>query len=360
MQSHKKDKFKKLTAAYITLTALNCIFASIGGNMITPIIFSILKNILFMGLILLLKGELKLPSNFNLYICFVVLAVFHFFYFGGSLKLLFIFISSTFYYIVFRNLRDEIQPHLPVLVKIMSWSMTILFLATINMEMNNDVTENLFHPTSTSKHNHLGDILALAAIPELFNLINKFNLGNIARLFLYLILIPFSFSRSAVVTLGVVIFFLLKKLRPEKLVSTTTTVMIGLGVLFVVFGSVKSTLFSRPYYLNSLSLFISNPLGIGYGNFPKYYQGIEVVHSLPFEVLVGFGIFSAVFFAWLYKVIKMVIKSNNSLIIQATFIATLTNVTFDRTYLIPSVIWLMFACLGTLDDEPIKPSVQSS
>jgi hypothetical protein len=82
----------------------------------------------------------------------------------------------------------------------------------------------------------------------------------------------------------------------------------------------------------------------GLGNFVN----TPYTHSLPLEVLIGTGIWGVPFFIWLYKIVKDVFyfDRNNGLIYRLMALVLAVNFTFDTTYVIPVMFWILFASLG--------------
>ncbi len=350
---------KNISYLFLSLLTFNLILASLGGSMANPIFLSFCFNLFFWGLLLYAGINIKLPRYFKIYLLFLITGLTHYFFFGGNLKLFIILVSGAVYWITAHNLKDEIAKHIPWVIRILSIVMALFLFANIGKDLRSDVSENLFHPTATSKHNHIGDVFAVAVVPSILDPTVGFKPFNIFFSAISLFFVAFSFSRSAVVSLifSVLFVYLISGHKYRQKMVLNIIFILGL-CLIVYFGTQKTTIFSRPYFAESLGLLIKNPWGIGFGNFPKYYPGVEIVHSLIVEIVVGYGVFATIGIYWIYLTLKQVVfesrlESKNGANI-ALFIAIVTNLAFDRTYLIPTFIWLMFVILGVIERGNIK------
>ena len=141
-----------------------------------------------------------------------------------------------------------------------------------------------------------------------------------------------------------------------------------MGVLFVYLGVQKTTLFSRPYFAQSIQSFPQNPLGVGFGNFAQIsdtFRGNENdwtpfsgnVHNIILESLSGVGVFTILLVAFLFLIIKDVLLSKSEGIVWgAVVIFILTSFMFDSSYAIPCFIWLLFISLGIFQSKALTSS----
>ncbi len=83
-------------------------------------------------------------------------------------------------------------------------------------------------------------------------------------------------------------------------------------------------------------------------NFAEVSETTNVVHNVILEFLVGMGVFSSVFFLWLYKAFRYLINTRNIMLV-AVLISIFTNFLFDTTYVIVGMLWLWFATLGIVE-----------
>lgn len=156
-------------------------------------------------------------------------------------------------------------------------------------------------------------------------------LFNIAAFSFGLLALLFSFGRVAWVVAtfglgGVLLLYLLRRARPRFVAFLITGILIA-EIYFLITGIGKSLSWLLRYELLQISLrmFIENPLfGVGLNNFvvrmgeygylPVTYQFLQPVHNIFLLLLselgiVGFLIFSALFF---YVLARVILKRNKS------------------------------------------------
>jgi hypothetical protein len=136
--------------------------------------------------------------------------------------------------------------------------------------------------------------------------------------------------------------------------------------LFLIAGIEKSLLFSRPYFVQSVSGFFKFNYGLGLGNFGilsfmsngggsilKSYS--SYAHNIFLEMVSGIGVYSIIFFYWFYKVAKSLLNKNKSqYLFKALFLALTVNFMFDYTYFIPAMLYLWFAFLGISQNHELS------
>lgn len=222
-------------------------------------------------------------------------------------------------------------------------------------------------------HNHIGDLwfLIIVMIVALWNRLKK--TSSIFLLFFAVPIMLFSQSRSAYLALAAGLFYFLtasKNISKRNKESINKIVILTLLALFLVSGSNKSLLFSRPYFSYGVGGLISHPMGVGIGNFGKISseeivqmknekgmsddetKGLftSVTHNLLLEVFTGLGIIGGVFFMFwfIYLVTGIKWKSRSNLAYKAAFIGLTFNFMTDYTYVIPTMFWIWFILLGLI------------
>ena len=253
-------------------------------------------------------------------------------------------------------------------------------------------------------HHHIGDLWALVLIVISLKYIQK-------QKRLWLLLFPLgyyllflSLSRSAYVSLALGSLFCVLKIENVNKRKIFWLNILVCVALFIYAGTQKSTILAHAGFLGQGILgTLHNPFGVGMGNFDIISENLEYsiwgltggsssAHNIVMEVFSGMGIFGLSFIVWLVMVFKNIYPrgqsfynsvqenhgfqpvdelnsdmssslrkprplgrggrhSNYNLTNQAVFLALTVNFMFDFTYLIPTMFWLWFACLGLIQAE---------
>lgn len=305
--------------------------------------------------------RIKFPPHFNLYFVFLVLFQISVFWsndFEKTILYFLYFVGSGIFWLLAFNLKKQKKLLFADLLKKLGVIFAFLYLLTLlGVKYFEPLT--LFVPEPVYKnHNHLGDYWAMLVLVAMFQ---AFYAGKKKKLSPYIVLgivlVGVSLSRSAYVAFGVGFFYLLTVLG--KGVKKLFLPVVLAILLFLVLTSVyKGVYFPRPYYLQAIAGFWANPFGVGVGNFgdisllysnnfsPAAYS--YLVHNLVLEIVVGMGIFSAVFIYWLYRVFWDVAGNLNkkNAVFGLVFIFLTVNFLVDTTYAIPTMLWIWFASLG--------------
>jgi hypothetical protein len=216
-----------------------------------------------------------------------------------------------------------------------------------------------------SRHYHIGDLWAFALVLILGKNWGKFDLKTWILLDLGFLFLVLSNARSSYLSLIVgFVYFIVKKYGVGQFKKVVPAVfMILITTLFIFSSITKTTIFSRPYFLQSIEGFIKHPFGVGMGNFKQigleYYAKTGdtskfslYTHNLFLEALSGIGIFSIVFLAFLFLTAKDVLtEKKRNLEWGALIFAILTNFMFDTTYTIPGLIWILFIAIGVFQSK---------
>lgn len=295
--------------------------------------------------------ELRVPPHFGKLLLFsLILLIYPLF---TSLKINPFFYSLLFaegmaFWLVVFNLKSKILKYFPLLFFIPALLYSLFFLLEKLLNFNFLRLAQFFFIPDTV-HQHIGDLWAVTLIlswPFFFLLVPP-----------GLYFLGISYSRSAYAAIIIAIMYLLYRKKKIKKLPLIITAAVA-GVLFIYKASLGSTLFSRPYFLQSILGFFKHPLGVGMGNFRTislnyYYAGgslgsfSEYTHNIFLEALSGIGIFALPFWIWGIKIIYDTItgKSKNTLW-SAVFLAITVLFIFDSVYMIHGMIWLWFIALG--------------
>jgi len=304
------------------------------------VVLSIVNAFLFLGIKLIQNVKIIIPKNFYIYIIFLVSLLIHSYMFDGRFDYFFIFLSGGLYWFHFHNMKVIASKYFPNFLIFLGISMSLYFVYSYLNHTYYLSEANLFLPASKLiNHNHIGDLWAIVLIPIAYQFINRKHNRHYIVIFIGLIMIALSNSRSAIVALAVGITKINKKY--------SFAIFAICIILFIYFGIGKTTLFARPYFLEALYGLIKYPNGLGIGNFGKIASDSTLTHNIILEIISGMGVYSVIFIFWLFKVFQSVIKSDNTLYI-AIFLAIFTNFMFDTTYVIPTMVWLWFAGLALI------------
>jgi hypothetical protein len=214
-----------------------------------------------------------------------------------------------------------------------------------------------------SRHYHVGDLWAFALVALIGIGWNKFKLNNWLMIGLGSVFLVISNSRSALLSLALGLGYLFEKqINPSKTKNTIKIFFFALLAGIFVFSSVgKTTLFDRPYFLQSIESFAKYPLGIGIGNFDRVSEVLQsenitntsiYTHNIFLEALSGVGIFAVIFLVLLTYLVWDILKYKGKGSVWGAFIvAMLTNFMFDTTYAIPGLVWILFMSIGVFQSQ---------
>jgi len=318
-------------------------------------------GLLFLFSLRIKTSRLKFPKYFSWYLTFLAVFALSLLWstqLGISVQYLVLFASGGCFWLSAYNLQDSGKS-----AKYLVIDLALIFSLFFLIQNQRPLERNFLSLFSiaTQNHNHIGDIWAIALIPVVFSIMtNKKRalsllLGILGTYFVYI-----SESRSAVVAIGAGTAYLFWKNGWIDKYRKPFVFLAGITVtLFIAMGMTKSTLFSRPYVLEGIVGLPKYPFGVGVGSFEKISSEFPLemfgrntfsiyAHSLPIEILVGLGVLSLIFFAWLIKVSEDLAYNSGkqTVLLQAMFFGLLGNFLFDTTYFIPTMLWLWFTLLG--------------
>lgn len=334
-------------------------------------ILSILASVLAatLGLIIIYKmGAVTVPKNFWLMIVFVAILFISSFFAKDKtnpFSYTAIFTIGTIFWLIFYNIKDG-GKILHNLILNLTLTYSVLYLITKIFTLDTVPLSKLFFMESlASRHYHVGDLWSLALILIIGKHWGKFSLKTWILLdfgFLFLVL---SNARSAYLSLIVGFVYLIsRKFAGGDYKKLIPTVFLTLIIGLFIFASInKTTIFSRPYFLQSIESFSKYPIGVGMGNFKQigleYYNKTGdplkfslYTHNIILEALSGVGVFAVVLIIFLYSTVKQILmEKKKNIEWGAALLAILTNFMFDTTYTIPGMIWIMFIFIGIYNSK---------
>lgn len=296
-------------------------------------------------------------SIFLLLFCLIQIPFLILYEHGYSIDFFLLFLSGTCFLISSYNLHKIFRCSFENIVIITSIILGAIYLISHYIyDPFHFMNTPLFYSAPQYLHVHIGDLFAVIFIMSLYRLLKQKKRIYIPVLAISTFFIAVSLSRSALISLAAGLFYLFfLNTDFSKYKKTAMLLFISACVIFLFEGAVKPIFKDREYYLLAIYAFYKRPLGIGLGNFSNLLRfGIQgrtnsiYTHSLPLEVLIGTGIWGLPFFIWLYKVIKdiFVIRKVDYLIYPLMIIVLIINFTFDTTYMIPPMFWILFITLG--------------
>jgi|GEM_PF-4329166 len=224
----------------------------------------------------------------------------------------------------------------------------------------NHMSTMSFVEWATINHHHLGDWWSLGVVAIVgYQVKGGKGWWKWILVILGIVIVGYSQSRSAIVATVVGVGYLWWEGRTRTLRTRGFGGLVALmGAMFVGIGVRKTTLFSRIYFLEGVQGLIKQPMGVGMGSFVEIsreysrqiYYSKEVwssyAHNLPLEVLSGLGIVGGGLFVWWLGRRIWQLREKSGGVVAAIWIATLTNMLFDYTYMIPAYLWIWFLALG--------------
>lgn len=319
--------------------------------------------------LLITRKKIKFPPGSFVYLLFLLL-------FGlslnwsidkqVSLNYLYLFVGSGLFWLVFFNLNNKVKKEFTFLLVALGLSFggAYIFFKLFGEFRINYLS--LYLPSSGHfNHNHIGDLWAAILVVVIYHLIKKKKLNYKILMAIGLYFLVMSFSRSAEIAVaGGLMYLFWKEGWVQKYKKIFWIIASILLILFMIIGTQKTLLFSRPYFLQAIKGFIHYPLGVGVGNFgtisrefvnPSWTTSSysQMTHNIVLEILIGIGVFSSVFIFWLFKVSKDSLKNKGEakIVPQLVFITLGVNFLFDYTYIIPTMLWLWFISLGLWQEK---------
>ena len=317
-------------------------------------------GIIFVAVLMLsLKTNTTFPGGAVLFLVFLGLLIWEVLSRSGNkagYETLFLFSGGFVLWLSAFNLGGELRKKFPGILIFVGLVMAVLCFVWSLSDNGVILPQSLYTAASAFRnHNHIGDLWALILLVPLYQLLTKPSHPAFLLTVLGIILLFFSLSRSAIVSLLVGASYLfidggfLNKKKPVYLV------VVGLLLLVFIFTSAgKTTISSRPYFTQAVAGLSRYPWGVGIGNFKtvSFNYNSETfsysTHNLFLETLAELGWPGLVFAIWVVYSLFKIFKRNDKegLIFRAIFLGLTVNFFFDSTYKIPTMIWIWFLSLG--------------
>lgn len=365
-------KSKIFYSGFVLFTIVVLLLGGLGYPKITAAYSGLLLSLLVLTIAYFKNRRLILPKGILFY--FLVLQCF----FIGLLwsvnrdnsVLIFInYLTGGVFWIALYNLKKEVSDTFIYLIIILSTLYSIFyvirFFAGLPFARSFLGEPNLVFPMADIiKHNHLGDLWAIAALITSYLVIFK-------KKYFYLVFVPIelfflatSFSRSSYLSLIFGVLYIIYYNGGKKLLNNNKKLLylvVTIGVLFFLMAArYKDVIFSRPYFFQAVEGIYNHPFGVGMGNFQRLsYESMQWVqdpmkmsafaHNIFLEVGSGIGVLSIFFLIWLFIVVKQIFLKTGegkTILIKAIFLALSVNFLFDYTYCIPTMLWLWFMSIG--------------
>lgn len=348
----------------------------VSGISSDTIFLSILISLpaLCLGLAHLIQNGMKInfPKHFAIMLLFVIILQIYPIFLTDKLNPFYftlIFAEGLAYWLIFFNIKGGGGVLKSILIKL-ALLYSIFYVITKIFDLNLvKLSELFFLEGLPSRHYHFGDLWAFTLLVIIGLSWGKFRLKDWLLMGLGFLFLIVSSARSAYLSLLLGFVYLIsKKWKGESLNKFIPIAFVCLVVgLFIFASTTKTTLFSRPYFLQSIEAFPSHPLGVGMGNFKLIGEYIlktttaksvslsYYTHNILLEALSGVGVFSILFLIFLVNIARDILKEKSGNIVWgAVLIAILVNFMFDTTYTIPGLIWILFMTLGIFQAKKLS------
>jgi len=229
--------------------------------------------------------------------------------------------EALFYWLIFYNIENgkHIAKRIFITFSILYSS---ILLITKTFDLNFFALGERIFQEAPNKHYYYNCFWVPAIILLFKKELKKIKKDRLILIIAGIIFLIISNSRTSFVAFVLsIVYMIYKRYFVIKLKKKYIIIPVLLmGVLFVYLGVQKTTLFSRPYFAQSIQSFPQNPLGVGFGNFAQIsdtFRGNENdwtpfsgnVHNIILESLSGVGVFTILLVAFLFLIIKDVLLS---------------------------------------------------
>jgi hypothetical protein len=366
-----------LAMAYRLFIILSFLAIFVSGINYKTIVFSILFSLLAtsFGLMEILKRKRRLnfPKHFGLMVMFVIILNLYPIFIKDKINPIYfaaIFGEGLLYWLIFFNIKNGGNLFRSLLIKLtLLYSLFYVLTRFSNLNLTT-FSAYFFQEGLPSKHYHIGDLWAFTLTLIVGLGWGKFKLKDWLIMDLGILFLVISNARSAYLSLLLGFAYIATKRWGKAKINRYLPIIFFFSTigLFMFASSSKTTLFSRPYFLQSITSFPTHPLGVGFGNFKLINEYIlkttlakevslsSYVHNIFLEALSGVGIFSVLFLIFLIQVAKDLWQASSEKVVWGALLtAILINFMFDTTYTIPSLIWILFICLGVFQASKSQP-----
>lgn len=370
-QKMKKTILLKIYKTFASLAFLAVFVSGINHDVaVVAITISLLASCMGFVYLLIIKRGILLPKYFFLMLIFVIVLQIYLFFIKNKLDPFLyasVFANGIFYWIIFYNLENG-ESLIKKAFIILAIFYSTLYFASRFFNTSFFKLASLYFEQGTmlkTGHYQFANLwtIVLTAIFAVYP--RRYDLKNLLLICLGGFFLLISKSRIALLALSISLVYLFIKrksaLKNQKLIKVFA--LISIVALFIFFSTGKTTIFDRPYFLQSIESFTKYPVGVGMGNFKiiteNFHQkkpddtSISVyAHNLYLESLSGVGIFSIIFIVFLALIFKDVLKAGEGAMSWgAVLLAFLSIFMIDYTYTIPGIIWLFFMSLGVFQKK---------
>lgn len=356
---------------FLVFTFLAIFISAINRDTITlSVLFSLPAICLGLIQLIKLKRKLILPKRFAFMVLFVLILQLYLILVPNKLNHFYytaIMGEGLAYWFIFSNLKKGEVVLESFLIKLTLIYFLFYIISIISNISLIKLSELIFTQEAPNRHYYFGDLAAFTLTIIIGTHWSSFRPKHWLIIGLSFLSLALSNTRSAYLSLAFGLFYIISKRGwGTKLKRIVTILLVGLIAGLFFFSSLnKTTLFSRPYFLQSIKAFPKHPMGVGMGNFKIIENelkntGIDesslsiYTHNLFLEALTGVGIFSIPFLIFLILLTKDLLKEKLNIAQGALVIAILTNFLFDTSYTVPGFIWIFFMAIGAFQAKKIQ------
>jgi hypothetical protein len=326
-------------------------------------LFHLLKN----------KEEIKFPKYFPLMLLFLLILQIYLFFIPNKLNPFYsalIVGEGILYWLIFFNLKNGGEILKSLLIRL-SLIYSLLFFLSQAFNINLIKLAELYF--QDTRHFHIGDLWAFTIVALICIGWKKYKLYDWLTIGVGCFFLAISNTRSALFSLALGVgYYFAKKVKPSRTkIVALISFLVPIAGFFTFSSLGKTTLFDRPYFLQSIESFSKYPFGIGMGNFKQISKEFQqtrtdntsfsiFTHNIFLETISGVGVFSVVFLLFLFCLIRDILKANTGdFAWGAVVIAIVANFMIDTTYTIPGLVWILFMSIGAFQTGERK-SLNSS
>lgn len=322
------------------------------------VLFSgIIIGTILLGIKILIEGKVKIQNSFWIYLVFILVAGIHTLTTKGDFYYFYIYFSGIVFILLASNFNEVFRNFFSYLLVALGLLMGGMYFVSQFVAFDLPSLSTLFAPpTDVIKHSNVGDLWAIIVVATIFGYRHGLNLTKLVITVVGIFFIGISFSRSAVLSVATSILYLFYMSKTKTLNKYFPYILISLSLFFLIFGSFKSILFSRPYFLESIVGLFKYPLGTGIGRFALVSNSTNFAHNILLEMISAMGIFSLPFIAWVVVVYKNLISvDQNKIFIKSVQLSILFILMFTPNYIVVGFMWLWFISIGLEEKEDYSP-----
>jgi len=367
------SKLKKINFIILFIILL---LGGIGNSYTIEILGFILSSILC-TIIIYKKNKVFFPKGSLIFALFISFQLISFLWsknIFNSIEYIILFTTSYILYFIFYNYEQNELISIEKLILYLATIFGLLYIFTNIVPISflkgvlSENCCNLYAPYSNN-HNLIGDYWSIVTVISAYKFTTNKSIKNIILISLSLFFIILSQSRSAFLSILFSIYFLIqnKKIQKNTKIYVDIFLYLVLGI-FILLSTRKTTIFARQYYIQGIFAIFKKPFGTGMGNFKSFTENVEInlnpllnlsakkAHNLILEVFSGIGILGTSFILWISYILKDIAKNFHkvNLLYFLIFISLSVNFFFNVTYAIPTMLWIWFISLGTIQKSIFK------